>query len=60
MLKGDPAKVALDGVTGHIALEGGTRTFTRTPLPVEVDGGKLIPIPPRSTAATPAANLAPQ
>ena len=60
LLKGDPARIALDGVTGHVALEAGTRTFTRVPLPVEVDGGKLIPIPPRNTAATPPANPAPQ
>jgi len=43
MVKGDPAKVVVDGVTGRIALEGG-RVFVRTPMPVEIDGGKLLPL----------------
>ena len=45
LLKGDPAKIALDGVTGRFVLEGG-HFFTRTPLPVEIDGGKLLPLRP--------------
>ena len=45
LLKGDPAKISIDGVTGHIALEAG-RVFTRLPQPVEIDGGKLIPLRP--------------
>ena len=43
LVKSDPAKVVVDGVTGRIALEGG-RVFVRTPLPVEIDGGKLLPL----------------
>ena len=43
MVKGDPAKVVVDGVTGRITLEGG-HIFMRSPLPVEIDGGKLLPL----------------
>ena len=43
LVKGEPAKITVDGVTGHIALEGG-HFFTRTPTPVEIDGGRLMPL----------------
>ena len=42
MLRADPAKAVLDGVTGRIALEGGH--FMRTLAPAEVDGGRVIPL----------------
>ena len=42
IVKGDPAKAPLDGVTGKLVLEG--RTFARTPMPAEVDGGRVIPL----------------
>jgi outer membrane PBP1 activator LpoA protein len=40
--RGDPAKVALDGVTGRITLEN--RHFVRALAPAEVDGGRVIPL----------------
>ena len=40
--RGDPAKVALDGVTGRITLEN--RHFVRALAPAEVDGGRIIPL----------------
>ncbi|HUP96666.1 MAG TPA: penicillin-binding protein activator, partial [Usitatibacter sp.] len=42
MTRGDPAKAALDGVTGRIALEEGH--FVRTLAAAEVDGGRIIPL----------------
>ena len=42
LTRGNPAKAALDGVTGRIALEGGQ--FVRSLAPAEVDGGRVIPI----------------
>jgi outer membrane PBP1 activator LpoA protein len=42
ILRGDPARVVLDGVTGKITLGGGN-AFVRA-LPVaEVDGGRVVP-----------------
>ena len=42
LTRGNPAKAALDGVTGRIALEGGH--FVRSLAPAEVDGGRVIPV----------------
>ena len=41
LTRGNPAKAALDGVTGRIAVEGGH--FARSLSPAEVDGGRVIP-----------------
>ena len=43
VLKGDAAKAPLDGVTGRIVLEA-DHQFARTPLPAEIDGGRIIPL----------------
>lgn len=42
LTRGNPAKAALDGVTGRIAVEGGH--FARSLSPAEVDGGRVIPM----------------
>ena len=42
IVRGDPAQVALDGVTGRITLEN--RHFVRALAPAEVDGGRVIPL----------------
>ncbi len=42
LTRGNPAKAALDGVTGRIAIEGGH--FVRSLAPAEVDGGRVIPV----------------
>lgn len=41
LTRGNPAKAALDGVTGRISVEGGH--FARSLSPAEVDGGRVIP-----------------
>ena len=41
LMRGNPTRTALDGVTGRIAIEGGH--FVRTLAPAEVDGGRVIP-----------------
>ena len=45
VLKADAGKAPLDGVTGRIVLEP-DHQFARTPLPAEIDGGKIIPLRP--------------
>ncbi len=42
LARGDKRE-SIDGVTGKIALEGGSR-FVRTLTPAEVDGGRVIPL----------------
>ena len=39
---GDKSKLALDGVTGRITLEG--HQFARALTPAEIDGGRVIPL----------------
>jgi outer membrane PBP1 activator LpoA protein len=39
---GDKSKLALDGVTGKITLEG--HQFSRALTPAEIDGGRVIPL----------------
>ncbi len=41
LLRADGTKTALDGVTGRIALEGGSH-FSRTLTPAEVDSGRVV------------------
>jgi hypothetical protein len=43
LLKGDPRRAALDGVTGRITYEAGN-LFSRTLTPAEVDGGRVVPL----------------
>ncbi|HYC35060.1 MAG TPA: penicillin-binding protein activator [Usitatibacter sp.] len=45
LVKGEAAKLGLDGVTGKIALEPGNH-FSRQLSPAEVDGGRVIPLRP--------------
>jgi len=43
LLKGEPGRAPLDGVTGRIALAPGN-AFIRTLTPAEVDRGRVGPI----------------
>jgi uncharacterized protein len=45
LLKADPAKAVVDGVTGKLTLEPGNH-FARTLPAAEVDGGRVIPMRP--------------
>jgi outer membrane PBP1 activator LpoA protein len=42
LVQGDPKKLALDGVTGRITLDG--NQFARSLTPAEIDGGRVIPL----------------
>lgn len=43
ILRNDAERSPVDGVTGRLSLEG-SHVFTRTPMPAEVDGGRVIPL----------------
>ena len=45
LLKGEAARISLDGVTGRITLEGGNH-LVRQLSAAEVDGGRIIPARP--------------
>ncbi len=42
LLQGEKSRLALDGVTGRITLEG--HQFARALTPAEIDGGRVIPL----------------
>ncbi len=46
MLHGNARRTPLDGVTGRITIDSGN-AFVRTLTPVEVDGGRVIPLRPK-------------